>query len=85
MPDLAKAYQLPPMNEWEVQILDTLLTFGFDMLNKALLRQPIKLDPILAREYGALLVSSGNLDFTVFAKKLSELADQARRDTGRLT
>lgn len=85
MPDLAKAYQLPAMDEWEVQLLDTLLTVGFDMLNKAALGRPITLDSILAREYVALVVSSGNLDFTIFARKISELADQARRDTGRLT
>jgi len=84
MADLIKAYQLPTPNEWEIQALDVLITLGMDTLNKALTSGlVIVVDPSLLKEYVEIIRCS-NDKHADFLKKISDLSDQARRDTGRM-
>lgn len=91
MSDLAKAYQLPTPNEWEVQLLDVLVSLGMDSINKTLGAgtNVVVVDPILLREYIAVVRDSSSalpsMRLMMFLKQISELSDQARRDTGRLS
>jgi predicted short-subunit dehydrogenase-like oxidoreductase (DUF2520 family) len=68
-------------------MLDTLLTIGADTVVKAstsLVVTMLLSDPVLIREHHKIARASGQADVVSFIKRISALADEARRDTGRL-
>lgn len=98
MPDTAaplpKLYQLPALDAWQVQHIDALCTIGLTTMNTVMTNPAAAAQMVLwgfgpgLREYASIVRSSppyiDGLHFFNALERLSAVADQARKDTGRL-
>lgn len=98
MPDTAaplpKLYQLPALDAWQVQHVDTLCTIGLSTMNVAMTNS-IAAAMMLSwgfkpelREYVSIIRACPQPDghhLVLALEQISAIADQARKDSGRYT